>query len=155
MHPRFAELIESLHPKFLQLMEMEPFRFDTLPRVLPKRAIYLFSEGDDHLYVGRTNNLRSRLSNHCRETSKHNKAAFAFRIARQQTGQVKATYTKEGSRSQLENDDVFGPAFVAAKERLRLMDLRFVEEVDPVRQALLEIYTATVLQTPYNDFENH
>jgi hypothetical protein len=35
------------------------------------------------------------------------------------------------------------------------MDLRFVEESDPTRQALLEIYAATILKTPYNDFENH
>jgi hypothetical protein len=35
------------------------------------------------------------------------------------------------------------------------MDLRFVEEADPTRQALLEIYAATVLETPFNDFENH
>jgi hypothetical protein len=35
------------------------------------------------------------------------------------------------------------------------MDLRFVEESDPIRQALLEIYSARVLKTPYNDFDNH
>ena len=33
--------------------------------------------------------------------------------------------------------------------------IRFVEETDPVRQALLEIYVAAVLGTPYNDFDNH
>jgi hypothetical protein len=35
------------------------------------------------------------------------------------------------------------------------MDLRFVEESDPVRQTLLEVYVAVVLATPYNDFDNH
>ncbi len=35
------------------------------------------------------------------------------------------------------------------------MDIRYVEETDPIKQALLEIYTATALRTPYNDFENH
>jgi hypothetical protein len=35
------------------------------------------------------------------------------------------------------------------------MDLRFVEEADPFRQALLEIYTAVALKTPYNDLENY
>lgn len=35
------------------------------------------------------------------------------------------------------------------------MDVRYVEEVDPVKQTLLEVYVATVLGTPYNDFENH
>ena len=35
------------------------------------------------------------------------------------------------------------------------MEIRFVEETDPVRQALLEIYVATVLETPYNDFDTY
>ena len=52
-------------------------------------------------------------------------------------------------------DTVFGPAFSECKGRIRAFDLRFVEEVDPTRQALLEIYVATVLETPYNDFKNH
>jgi len=30
-----------------------------------------------------------------------------------------------------------------------------VEETDPTRQALLEIYAATVLKTPFNDFDTH
>jgi hypothetical protein len=50
---------------------------------------------------------------------------------------------------------VFGPAFVEAKRRVAGMDIRYVEEPDPVKQALLEIYAATALETPYNDFENH
>ena len=33
--------------------------------------------------------------------------------------------------------------------------IRFVEENDPVRQALLEIYAAVALKTPYNDFDTH
>ena len=82
------------------------------------------------------------------------KATFAFRIARLETG-IKASYKSEGSRDELEKDPIFGPAFVAAKARIRGMDLRFVEEQDPTRQALLEIYAATVLETPFNDFENH
>jgi hypothetical protein len=32
------------------------------------------------------------------------------------------------------------------------MQISFVEEQDAVRQALLEIYCAIALETPYNDF---
>jgi hypothetical protein len=35
------------------------------------------------------------------------------------------------------------------------MDVRYVEEKDALRQALLEIYVSVVLKTPYNDFETH
>lgn len=83
-------------------------------------------------------------------------AAFAFRLARETTGNLKATYKKgEGSRSALMGDEKFVAAFDSAKARTRRMSLRFVEENEPVRQALLEIYVAVVLGTPYNDFDNH
>jgi hypothetical protein len=60
-----------------------------------------------------------------------------------------------GSRAELVKDVLFASAFEKARQRVALMDLRFVEETDPTRQALLEIYTATVLKTPYNDFDTH
>ena len=35
------------------------------------------------------------------------------------------------------------------------MDVKAIEEGDPVKQALLEIYTAFVSGAKYNDFQNH
>jgi len=35
------------------------------------------------------------------------------------------------------------------------MTLQVVEEKDPLRQALLEMYVAIALQTKHNDFDNH
>jgi hypothetical protein len=119
---------------------------------LPERGIYLFSEGDQHLYVGRTNRIRRRLAGHCRASSTHFSATFAFRIARQDTGQLKASYAPKGSRAELVKEEEFALAFSRAKTRLGAMDLRFVEQ-DAVRQALLEIYLAVTLKTPFNDFE--
>jgi len=49
----------------------------------------------------------------------------------------------------------FAEAFKSAKERIRTMEYRYVEERDQNRQALLEIYCAIVLSTPYNDFKTH
>jgi hypothetical protein len=155
MDARFTEIIETLEPKFQQLVNMAPVKYGALPTVLPKRAIYMFSENGKHLYVGRTNNLRNRLRGHCSPSSRHFSAVFAFRIARHDTGFVKASYTPEGSRANLCNHPIFGPAFAEAKRRVAGMDIRYVEELNPVRQALLEIYVATILETPYNDFENH
>lgn len=106
-----------------------------------------------HLYVGRTNRMRDRLQEHARPGSTHNLAPFAFRLAREATGQVAASYVPEGSRSSLENDPNFKKAFIAEKYRLRSMDVRFVEETDPLKQALLEIYVSVVLRTPHNSFE--
>ena len=49
----------------------------------------------------------------------------------------------------------FRAAFEGAKARIREMDVRFVDEADPLRQTLLEIYAAVSLATPYNDFNTH
>jgi hypothetical protein len=155
VHPKFAGLIEPLEPKRRALLEMAAVRYAALPRDVPTRGIYLFSEGERHLYVGRTNGLRKRLAGHCRPSSNHFTASFAFRIAREETGNLKATYKPEGSRASLLADPVFAAVFEAAKRRVASCDLRFVAEDDPTRQALLEIYIATVLETPYNDFDNH
>jgi len=49
-------------------------------------------------------------------------------------------------------------AFKLASEatgRIRRMNIRWVHEPDPTKQALLEIYVSVVLETPYNDFDTH
>jgi hypothetical protein len=83
-------------------------------------------------------------------------AAFAFRLAPEATGNLKATYRKgAASRVELALDPEFLLAFTEAKARIRQMSVRFVEETNPTKQALLEIYVSVVLQTPYTDFDNH
>lgn len=155
MDAKFRALVDTLEPKFQQLVGMKPVKSADLPMEMPARGIYLFSEGPRHLYVGRTNRLKRRIQDHCRSGSGHSKATFAFRMARLETGEVKASYRKKGSRSQLEANPLFRAAFDEAKRRVAACDIRYVEETDPTRQALLEIYAATVLGTRYNDFENH
>lgn len=120
------------------------------------RGVYLFSEGDDHHYVGRTNHVQRRHGLHSRPGAPHNQAVFAFKLARHETGNVKAAYsTGPGSRKSLAADAVFAAVFSDAKARVERMDFRWIEESDPVRQCLLEIYVAVVLQTAFNDFDNH
>ena len=131
---------------------MKPCKPLFLPDSMPTAGIYLFSENGRHLYVGRSNKIRKQLSNHCRPSATHKMAAFAFRLAREATGKLKATYKKYGSRDDLMLGAAFAQAFKMAKARIRKMDVRCVEEKDPVRQTILKIYVAVALQTPYNDF---
>jgi len=155
MNKRFAEVIESLHPSFEKLLDMEPVTTTTLLRGMPSSGVYLFTEGAHHLYVGRSNRLRSRVRRHGAETATHNVAAFAFRIAREATGNTQATYKPVGSRKDLVRQPAFARAFLEAKARVRRMSVRYVEEPDQVRQAVLEIYVAVALATPFNDFDTH
>lgn len=156
MDQKFAKLVETLAPKLERLLAMQPLAYGALPRDMPDSGVYLFTEKGRHLYVGRSNALRARYGRHCRPGATHRQAAFAFQLAREMTGRTNASYRAgEGSRSGLMLDPVFAAAFTAAKERIRGMKYRYVEEDDQNRQALLEIYCAVVLATPYNDFGTH
>jgi hypothetical protein len=155
MDPAFRQFVEMLHPSFERLVRMTPLKMSALPSKLPEKCIYLLSEEENHLYVGRTRKLRQRLRQHSVAGSQHNQAVFAFKLAREMTGKITAAYSTAGSRASLCVEPAFSEAFNQAKARVRNMDLRFVEETDPTRQALLEIYASVVLRTKYNDFDTH
>lgn len=155
MDEGFRQYVETLDDAFQRLVAMEPLSVATLPRIVPLECIYLFSENGRPLYVGRTRKLRQRLRNHRGNASEHNQAVFAFKLAREVTGRTRASYSKQDSRKTLGEDPDFAAAFSKAKLRIRSMELRFIEEKDPLRQALLEIYASFVLRTPYNDFDTH
>ena len=153
MHPRFAKAANSLDASYRALVKMKPVAIGGMPKNMPTRGIYLFSEGKKHLYVGRSNKLNKRPSRHC---GTYRMAAFAFRLAREATGFVKPSYKSgDESRNGLMKNPRFVREFNKAKSRIRKMDLRFVEEKDQTRQALLEIYCAVALKAPYNDFNTH
>jgi hypothetical protein len=155
MNKTFASLIDSLEPKLQLLKAAAPFKFSELPaqKNFPVSGIYLFSEDGRHLYVGRSAGIKARLQGHCRVGSQENKAAFAFRLAREKMNVQEASYQHENSRKHLMTQEPFRAAFEVQKERLRRMDIRVVEESDHNRQALLEMYAAISLETPYNTFK--
>lgn len=156
MHEKFLTFTEALHPKFETLMEMDPVTDGILPSHIKGSGVYLFSENGRHLYVGRTRNVRSRYGQHTRHGTGHNNAPFAFKLAREATGILKSDY-KSGptSRANLMLDADFLQAFNHALIRMRAMEFRFVNEPDPTRQCLLEIYVSVVCGSPYNDFDTH
>ena len=88
MNPAFRQFVEVLHPSFERLMQMVPLKMSALPSRLPEKCIYLLSEGQNHLYVGRTRKLRKRLRQHSIASAQHNQAVFAFKLARETTGQL-------------------------------------------------------------------
>ncbi|WP_263351334.1 hypothetical protein [Acidicapsa acidisoli] len=156
MHSTFAQLVQGLHPKCEQLIGMTPCRHGYLPKDIPRQGVYLFSEGAEHLYVGRSNNIRNRYGRHCNPGATHRMAAFAFKLARNATGKMIASYrVGEDSRKGLMLNLEFKNAFDQAKARIRRMDFRFVEETDQNAQALLEIYCTLALNARYNDFNTH
>ena len=157
MNSKFWDLIEEISPSFEQLMNMRPVRNGCFDGFNPKQGVYLFSERDNgHLYVGRSKNIRTRYGGHCNPGATRHSASFAFRLARETTGKVEPSYEPgPNSREGLLEDKKFLDAFNEAKARIRLMDFRFVEENDSIKQCILKIYTAIELETPYNNFDTH
>ena len=115
MDRAFAEFVEALHPSFECLMRMAPLKMSALPPKLPEKCIYLLSEGENHLYVGRTRKLRQRLRQHSVAGAQHNQAVFAFKLAREMTGRMAAAYSSVGSRAALCAEPEFSEAFKQAK----------------------------------------
>ena len=154
MDSRFARYMENLHEKYDQLMEMEPVTMESPLHNTPEGGVYLFSEGASHLYVGRSKRqLNKRLRGHIRKSAKD--SPLAFKLAREATGQTVTSYSGDYIREKLLTDPEFLKVYQDAKERIRRMNVRWVHESEPTKQALLEIYVSVVLETPYNDFDTH
>ena len=153
MPETFDEIIASVKRVASKGVASAKHKVSELPRDLPRAGVYLLSEDGVYLYVGRTNNIRRRLQYHTRNN--HNQATFAFLLARHKTGRLEASYQATGPRADLLRDPGFKDAFDAARAQIRTMDVQVVEECDPVKQALLEIYLAHVTHAKYNDFDTH
>lgn len=156
MNDDFFRYVEDLHPFFEELVGMPPRSTKEIPTKTKLSGVYLFSEGSTHLYVGRSRNIRRRYMDHTRVGALHNQASFAFLIARKvQAKQAPSYRSDELSREGLSKNPAFAAAFTAAKTRVGNMDLRFIEQGDSTKQALLEIYCSIALDTEFNEFKTH
>ncbi len=149
MNERFEQRMRTVVERFAQLTGSQPLSRNRLPSTIVGGGVYLFSQSQTHYYVGRAKNVRTRIMQHTRPSISD--APFAFRRAREIL-RLPATYTTEGSRQQLLADTTFLATFLAQKQWIATLDVRYVIESDPTNQALLEVYASDVLQTPYNDF---
>lgn len=149
----FAELVKYVEDKCSVFVVSTKHSMADLPKIIPSSGVYILSENNLDWYVGRSNHLRRRLRDHTQDN--HNKATFAFLLARKETGNITATYETRGSRQDLLKDPVFRSAFDHARERIRKMDVRFIEEPVPVRQALLQICAKLRVKAEYPDLDNH
>lgn len=122
---------------------------------IPRAAgVYLFVEEGKALYVGQTRDLRRRLADHCRVSSRENQASFAFNLARESAAEARLSVV--GYRKVLAVEPAFAEHFAAAKARVAAMDIRFIELDDPELRTVFEVYGTLALGTErYNTFETH
>ena len=120
-----------------------------------QRGIYVFLEKDKPIYVGRSNDIKKRLARHCQPSSGHNKASFAFNLAKE-IYEHKYGFTQNKSREILSSNSAFRELFNEQKKRVSEMKLKLVEINDPIIQTIFEVYAAIELKTlKYNNFDTH
>jgi hypothetical protein len=149
----FQDSIKNLEQKYRKLMSMSPIEAEKIPNNTPKGGVYLFTENGVHLYVGRTKReIYKRVRNHF---SGAENCPIAWYLVLKQTGK-KPGYTKKDSKKNLlSNNKSVHDAYYKAMERTRKMKVRYIQEDDPLRQALLEIYVAIATKAKRNDFDTH
>lgn len=153
MNSEFAAFIGGLPEKYEKLMAMPGFTMDALPRDTPEGGVYLFTENGQHLYVGRTKKtIRDRVREH---VAKKIDCPLALRLARESTNNMTPTYKPKGSAKDLLKQPNFQKAYEQAQQRIRSMEVRYVGESHPIKQALLEIYVAVAIGAKYNVFDTH
>jgi hypothetical protein len=153
MNKEWNDLVKRM-PILLNQLTSQPLRPWDDRGILPQKGVYVFYENEKPMYVGRTNNMSSRLNRHGNPSSGHTSATFAFNIARREA--IKRGMNVQMSRSQLEADPAFSKLYLEAKLRVSRMPVRVIEINDPIVQTLFEVYTAMYLDTrEYNDFDTH
>ena len=151
MDQTFEDAVAAVKAGFDRLVRAPAVCVREVPRDAPKKAVYVFYDGEQPLYVGRTNRLPSRMADHV--SPHHGKAAFAFRLARDEFEQ--ANKSARTARKKLASDADFRHMFKAKCGWVGALTVRYVEEPDPIRQTLLEVYAAMMLKTEHNSLDNH
>jgi hypothetical protein len=153
MPKSWSLLIEKM-PELLNKLQSQPLRQAKDFKDLPEKGIYVFYENDKPVYVGRTQNMKQRLRQHCLPSSGHNSATFAFIIAKRKADSAGINIKRP--RKELVLDPDFTILYLKAKERVSRMHVRVLEVKDPIEQTIFEVYASLILNTrEYNNFNTH
>ncbi len=116
---------------------------------LPKKGVYVFYENGRAMYIGRSNNLSSRIEGHGAASGTQYGATFAFKLLKEKVGEEKCQ-----GKTRKEIQAEFTAEYQAERVRVRNMEVKVVEVNDQVEQAIFEIYAILALRTTpkYNEF---
>lgn len=109
---------------------------------------YVFIDQGKPVYVGISRSVLKRLVQHLNFDS-HYSASLVYRMASED-------YPHEMKRDQAMKDEQFRLIFFSAQDRLRQMEVAFVEVANDLELYLLEVYVAMRLDTDvWNTFRTH
>lgn len=153
---RFAEILGQLEPLLDTLLACPPHSRNRRPAVPHESGVYLFTEEDNHRYIGRAKDLNIRFGQHVAPKSPQNQAAFAFNVAKRdaEAAGLDVVRTREALAADPQFDDRF---FASAKQQVRAMEFRFVRLADDSLSTIFEVYVSLLLGTEgdFNLFATH
>jgi hypothetical protein len=153
MDNEFITIIEHLEKKYTILKNMTAVKLLDVPKDCPVGGVYLISENGGDLYAGRTKrSIKTRLKDHIGTAPD---CPLAWRLTRKNLNLPTADYQKANTRKSLLTKPDIKKEYNSAKKRVQTMEVRYVDETDPIKQALLEIYVAFKTKAPFNDFATH
>lgn len=164
----FAELVAWL-PTMLEELLASPIYNGVERPPRNQRGIYLFTDGGQHLYVGRTGitararagttesntSFRARFDNHTQRGTRPGTAPFANRLMRERATEGGIEIPHEWwTKREAEGAEIFG-LFCEAKKRIFQMECRvigFDDDTKGIRSTVGETYVHARLGTPHNEF---
>ena len=147
-------LLAQMEPLFQELKNAVPLPKPTSRKNEKRVGIYAFRDPDDGkvIHVGQTRNLQQRMQGH-RSKSIYS-ATLAFKLARKATGKVDRAYVTKGSRKDLhDNDSVFREEFRRQVEKIKGLDVLFVDVECHETRYLLEFYAVLKFGLPTDEFD--
>lgn len=149
----FDQAVQRM-PLLLDELLKSPLKTREQSNTLPQKGIYVLYENDLPIYVGRSNRMRDRISEHGRNSSDHYSASFAFNLAKKESERQGLTIRR--TRKELQGDEKFKKIFDDSKGRVARMKIRAVGIDDPIIQHLFEVYVCLSMNTTeFNDFDTH
>ena len=147
----FETILSQMAEYEKRLNEIELNNISTLKK---KAGVYVFYDGNEAKYVGKTDNLGNRLKQHSDIKSKNNQATFAFIMAKEKWSKNNKTDLKF-TRKALEAMESFNSHFKETKIAISKMQIKYVEITNPYHQYLFEYWLAIKLEAKHNQFNNH
>ncbi len=134
-----------------------------------QRGIYLFSESDEYLYVGRTGitarsrakgrapitSFRHRFDQHTQPGRTPGASSFANRLMLERASELDLEVPADWWNDRKASASDIYDLYKGAKNRIGAMEFRFVafdDDIKGVRSTVAEVYAHVHLRTPYNDF---
>lgn len=150
------------------LLASEVFHVECRPPQ-DQRGIYLFSESDEHLYVGRTGitarsrakggapitSFRHRFDQHTQLGRPPGASSFANRLMLEHAAELDLEVPADWWTDRKTSASDIYDLYKAAKNRIGAMEFRvvaFEDDVKGVRSTVAEVYAHVHLRTLYNDF---